>query len=80
MNKNDPAGATDADDPGQPDVADNLPDVGENNSIRRESAATDDKKAFLICENCNKLIAAREEAAHLLEDAASTREQEIHVA
>ena len=79
MNKNDPDGATDTDDPGQ-DVADSLPDVAEKNSIRRESAVTDDKAAFLICENCAKLIAAREEAAHLLEDAASTREQEIHVA
>ena len=83
MNKNDPAGATEADDPGQ-DVAsgnkDSLPDVGENNSIRRESAAADAKTAFLICENCAKLIAAREEAAHLSEDAAITREHEIHVA
>ena len=84
MNKNNPVGASDADEPGQPHVAscnkDSLPDVGENKSIRRKNAVTDDKAAFLICENCNKLIAAREEATHLFEDAAIAHEQEIHVA
>ena len=80
MNKNDPDGATDADEPSQ-DMAscnkDSLPDVGKKNSIPWKDNVSD---AFLICENCDKLIAAREQSAHLLEDAASAREQEVHVA
>lgn len=71
-------GATDGDDPGQPDVAGQHKATGREKDITRtESAAIDDEAAVL---SRDKLAAAREEAVHLRENSATQREREIHVA
>ncbi len=82
MNKNDPDIASDIDHLGQ-DVSscnnDGLPGASEKNSTPQKVIDPDLKMDFLICESCDKLIAAREHSLHLLEVATSTREKEIHI-
>lgn len=80
MNRTDTDGASDMDDPGQPDVPsqhkDSLSAVVEKDITRRERAVIDDEGALLGRENS---ATAREDAAHLREDAATSREDAAHL-
>lgn len=80
MNRTDTDGASDMDDPGQPDVPsqhkDSLSAVVEKDITRRERAVIDDEVALLGRENS---ATAREDAAHLREDAATSREDAAHL-
>jgi signal transduction histidine kinase/CheY-like chemotaxis protein len=82
MSKNDPDIASDTDDPSQEAASCNKEDlsgIGENNSIPRKGAVPDLKMDFLICESCDRLIAAWEQSALLLEDSISKREKENYI-
>ncbi len=79
MNTNDKDGVSDSDNTDQSDVAgqhnDGLPAAIDKNNTRKENTAIDDGVTAL---NREELVTAREDAAHLHEEKATSREQEIH--